>query len=65
VVNSKADIPEGQEEKFITKADDYKLRTKAVNDNAKLVTEFFMARIDAFHEKVLKPFFGVKEYVVR
>ena len=65
MVNSKAEIPEGRESEFITKSQDYLLRSKAINQYPKLVTDFFTKRIEIFIEDVLKPFFGVNEYLIR
>ena len=65
MVNTIDDIPEDHGNNYITKAEDYRLRTKAINDNAQLVTNFFVARMEDLIERVLKPYFGVREHIIR
>lgn len=65
MVDSKDQIPEGKESEYITKAEDYRLRTRAVNNNAKLVTDFFTKRVELFVKEVMEPYLGVREHIIR
>ena len=59
------DIPPGQEDHYITKSDDWRLRREAVENNPHIVLEFFNKRVDGLFNKVLEPCLGVKEKIIR
>ena len=65
VVSSKLEIPNGFENDYITRSEDYLKRTEAITKNAQLVTLYFCERLKVFIQKVLKPHFGVKDYIMR
>jgi hypothetical protein len=66
IVKSVDDIPLDEDpNKFITKAEDYRLRSKAVNDNAGIVSDMFVTKVNLLFKHVLEPILGVKEKVVR
>lgn len=60
-----ADIPADNKEQYITKSEDYLLRSKAVNDNAGLVVDYFCDRVENFIDDVLRETIGVTDYVIR
>ena len=46
-------------------AEDSNARFKAVQENTHVVVSYFDLRTQAYHEKVLKPVFGVSDYWYR
>ena len=65
VVDKEEDIPTENSDQFITRKQDYLLRSAAVNRNAMTVVEYFAKRVETFIEDVLKPYFGLSHYFVR
>ena len=66
LVKNMNDIPEdANPDDYITEREDYILRFTAVNENIDIVNAFFQKRIELLWEKVLKPIFGGKYYIMR
>jgi hypothetical protein len=67
VINKENDIPLDALDKnlYITKALDYQLRKKAVDENQHIVNEFFQKRVKTIWETVLQPILGGEEYIMR
>ena len=65
IVNKPTDIPEGQEDKYITKSNDFLLRSQNVNKYARLFVKYFVARIKLLIKHVLTPILGIEDYFVR
>lgn len=58
-------MTEKEKSKFISKQQDFILRSQVVNENAGLFVEYFTKRVENFIEHVLKPLWGVIDYWVR
>ena len=65
IVSKPIDIPEGEEDKYITKSQDFLLRSQNVNKHARLFVKYFVARVKLLIEHVLKPILGIEEHFVR
>ena len=66
VVKRKEDIPAGEDpNNYITEAEDYRLRCKALADNGHIVNYFAEYRLKTFIEEVLQKGLGVVDYSVR
>ena len=50
---------------FIDKKDDYQLRQTAVQNNLHIVDEFVHIKLDLLKNKILKPYLGMVDYVIR
>ena len=50
---------------YISKQEDFVMRSQNVNKHAGLFVEFFKARVELFIEHVLKKCFGVVDYYIR
>jgi hypothetical protein len=66
VVANEDEIPiDKPRDAYITKQEDYRLRSEAVNSNAAIVVDYFIERVEALLKHVLVPVFGIKEKIVR
>ena len=65
VVKTAAEIPKGEEDHYITSADDFLIRSTMVNKYASLFVEYFCTRLELYIELVLKPILGLQEYYIR
>ena len=58
-------ISEEEKSKYISKQQDFILRSRVVNENAGLFVEYFTNRVEMFIEHVLKPLWGVTDHWIR
>ena len=67
VIDKEIDIPSDAVDKslYITKALDYQLRKKAIDENQHIVNQFFQKRVKTIWETVLQPILGGEEYIMR
>lgn len=65
VVANVSDIPVGQEEHYITKHDDFKKRSAALNKYSDLFLNYFCTRVKVFFDTVLKEALGVEDFFYR
>ena len=54
-----------QKAQFISKQQDFVMRSKMLNKHAGLFVEFFKARVELLMEHVLKKVWGVVDYYIR
>jgi hypothetical protein len=66
VVANEGEIPPDEpRDAYITKQEDYRLRSQAVNRNAAIVVDYFIERVESLVKHVLRPVLGIKEYIIR
>ena len=65
VVNTSEDIPPGKEHEYITKSQDFLLRSTMVNKHAALFMDLFITRVEMFITELLRPILGVDEFYIR
>ncbi|MCP3932070.1 MAG: hypothetical protein GY705_23605, partial [Bacteroidetes bacterium] len=67
VIDKENDIPSDAPDKrlYITKALDYQLRKKGIDENQHIVNEFFQKRVKTIWDTVLQPILGGEEYIRR
>lgn len=64
-MDKEEDIPAENADQFITRKQDYLLRSAAVNRNAMTAVEFFAQRVETMIKDVLTPYWGLTHYFVR
>ena len=50
---------------YITSDDDFNLRSKAIENNAAIATDYFIERLHALFEEVLIPIYGLRDFIIR
>ena len=65
VVKSLDGIKEEDLAKYITAEQDFLLRSKAIENNAAIATDYFIERLEALFDEVLIPVYGLRDYIVR
>ena len=66
VVKCMADVPPGDDpNQYITKAEDFKLRSEAIGKNGHIATFFFNMKLNLLLDMVLKDCLGVIDYIIR
>ena len=66
VVKCMADVPPGDDPNhYITKAEDFKLRSEAIGKNGHIATFFFNMKLNLLLDMVLKDCLGVIDYIIR
>ena len=65
MVDSVDEIPAGREDEYILRSTDYLLRSEAVNNNAKLVCDYFYEKVLRYVKEVLAPIWNIKYHLIR
>ena len=66
VVQTSDEIPpDADKDLYITNANDFLLRSQAVNRNSMYVVQHFIKRVELMIEELFKPLFGVEDYTAR
>ena len=64
-VDSMLGIPLDMQHHYILRKDDFLKRSKAIEANAAITTDYFIERLESLHENVLRPVFNLKESIIR
>merc|ERR1712079_541681 len=65
IVAKESDIPLEDPDLYLTKHQDFMLRSKNVDKHAGIVVTYFCSKVENFIEKVLKITLGVTDYLIR